>query len=47
MTRLEVISKAMSGTIKWLDAAIILGVSPRQIRRLRRRYECFAKERPA
>jgi Homeodomain-like domain len=44
MTRLEVISKAMSGTIKWLDAAIILGVSPRQIRRLQRRYECFGKE---
>lgn len=44
MTRLEVIGKALSGSISWLDAAVILGVTARQMRRLRLRYECFGKE---
>jgi len=44
MTRLEVIGKALSGSISWLDAAVVLGVSARQMRRLRRRFECFGKE---
>jgi len=44
MTRLEVIGKALSGSISWIDAAVVLGVTPRQMRRLRVRYECFGKE---
>ena len=44
MTRLEVIGKALSGSISWIDAAVVLGVTPRQMRRLRRRYEIFGKE---
>lgn len=44
MTRLEVIGKAVAGSIRWLDAAVILGISARQMRRLRWRYECFGKE---
>ena len=35
----EVILKAMSGEIKWLQAAEIIGISPRGLRRWRRRYE--------
>jgi hypothetical protein len=35
MTRLEVIGKALAGSISWIDAAVILGVSARQMRRLR------------
>ncbi len=44
MTRLEVIGKALSGSISWIDAAVVLGVTARQMRRLRRRYEIFGKE---
>ena len=33
MTREEVILRAMSGKISWLDAADILRMSPRSIRR--------------
>jgi len=35
----EVILKAMSGEIKWYQAAQILGISDRQMRRLKKRYE--------
>ena len=35
----EVILKAMSGEIMWVDAADILGISPRSMRRWRERYE--------
>lgn len=35
----EVILRAMSGEIKWVEAAGIIGVSPRSLRRWRRRYE--------
>ena len=35
----EVILRAMSGQIKWFQAAEIIGVSPRTMRRWRRRYE--------
>jgi transposase len=35
----EVILRAMSGQITWLDAAEIIGVSPRTMRRWRRRYQ--------
>jgi len=38
MTRQEVIMKAVGGRISWLQAADILGITPRQIRRLRRIY---------
>ncbi len=44
MTRLEVIGKALSGSISWIDAAVVLGVTARQMRRLRRRYEIFGME---
>ncbi|MBW1704687.1 MAG: ISNCY family transposase [Deltaproteobacteria bacterium] len=35
MKRLEVVLKAIAGQIKWIQAADILGVSPRTIRRIR------------
>jgi len=44
MTRLEVIGKALSGSINWIEAAVVLGVTARHIRRLRLRYETFGKE---
>ena len=34
----EVILRAMSGEIKWYEAAVILGMSPRSLRRWRQRY---------
>ena len=39
MTRQEVILRAMSGKINWTDAAEILRMSPRSMRRWKRRYE--------
>ncbi len=39
MTRKEVIVKAMDGRITWIQAADILGMSARQLRRLRARWE--------
>lgn len=39
MKRSEVIEKAMRKELRWLDAASILGVSDRQMRRWRLRYE--------
>jgi hypothetical protein len=44
MTRVEVIGKALSGSISWLDAAVVLGVTARQMRRIRLRFEVFGKE---
>ena len=35
----EIVLRAMSGTITWLQAADILGLSPRTVRRWRARYE--------
>ena len=35
----EVMLKAMSGELKWYQAAEILGMSPRQLRRWKKRYE--------
>lgn len=37
----EVILKAMSGEIKWYQAAQILGISDRQMRRWKKRYERY------
>ena len=37
----EVILRAMSGEIHWIDAAEILGISDRQMRRWKRRYEIY------
>jgi transposase len=37
----EVILRAMSGEIHWIDAAEILGISDRQMRRWKRRYEIW------
>ncbi|MCB9707294.1 MAG: ISNCY family transposase [Myxococcales bacterium] len=39
MTRQQVIVYAMNGKLRWLDAADILGISPRQMRRLKTTYE--------
>ena len=35
----EVILRAMSGQIHWIQAAEILGISDRQMRRIKRKYE--------
>jgi len=39
MKRQEIILRAMSGELKWYQAAEILGISDRQMRRLKHRYE--------
>src|SRR5512145_993172 len=39
MTRGQVIVKAIEGRITWIDAATILGISVRHMRRVKRRYE--------
>lgn len=39
MKRIEVIGKAMSGQLKWYQAAEILDVSPRQLRRIAARWK--------
>ena len=41
MKRLEVILQAARGKIKWIEAASILRISPRQMRRLKEEYERF------
>ncbi|MGH9338631.1 MAG: helix-turn-helix domain-containing protein [Acidobacteriota bacterium] len=35
----EVVLRAMSQQINWIQAAEIIGISPRSMRRWRRRYE--------
>ena len=44
MTRREVMLRAMSGAIHWFQAAEILGMSPRSLRRWRERYQKFGYE---
>src|SRR2546422_7295058 len=39
MKRQEVILRALSGALSWLQAADILGIDPRSLRRWRARYE--------
>jgi hypothetical protein len=39
MTRQDVIKKAVEGSITWIQAADILRLTPRHVRRLRERYE--------
>lgn len=39
MTRQEVILRAMSGKINWMDVAELLRMRPRSMRRWKRRYE--------
>src|SRR5205807_3417257 len=39
MKRQEVILRALSGALSWLQAADILGIDPRSVRRWRARYE--------
>ena len=41
VTRKEVMLKAIEGRITWLQAAAILGISARHMRRLKERYEAF------
>lgn len=38
MTRQEVVMKAVAGRLSWLQAADILGITPRQVRRLHRKF---------
>ncbi|HEY4770432.1 MAG TPA: helix-turn-helix domain-containing protein, partial [Myxococcales bacterium] len=44
MTRMEVIGMMTRGVLTVLQAADILGLCPRQLRRLRGRYEMFGEE---
>ena len=39
MTRREVITKAIAGELSWVDAAAVLGITARHMRRLRHAYE--------
>ncbi|MGH7814739.1 MAG: helix-turn-helix domain-containing protein, partial [Candidatus Binataceae bacterium] len=39
MTRREVITKAIAGQLSWIQASEVLGISARQMRRLRRKFE--------
>ena len=39
MTRNEVIVKAIDGQLTWIQAADILGMTPRNLRRLKRAWE--------
>jgi transposase len=39
MTRNEVMMRAIAGTLTWIQAADICGITARQMRRLKRRYE--------
>src|SRR2546426_11798753 len=39
MKRQEVICRALAGTLTWLQAADILGIDPRSLRRWRARYQ--------
>ena len=41
MTKKEVLVKAYEGRINWLQAADILGYTPRHLRRIRARYEQY------
>lgn len=44
MTRHEVLLKAISGELRWVDAADILRVTPRQLRRLRWKFDKYGIE---
>src|SRR5215471_12815728 len=39
MTRREVITKVLARQLTWIQAAQVLDITPRQLRRIRRRYE--------
>ena len=39
MTKVEVITRAIAGRLTWLQAADILGYTPRHMRRLKQLYE--------
>jgi transposase len=41
MTRREVITKAIAKQLSWVQASAILGISPRQMRRVRRKVELW------
>ena len=40
MTRKEVIVKTIAGELTWIQAADILGITARHLRRLKQRWEC-------
>lgn len=44
MKRLELIQKALQGDLKWVEVAEVLGLTARQVRRLRADYEEFGPE---
>jgi transposase len=44
MTRREVITKAIARQLTWLQAAEVLGISARQVRRIRKAVECHGME---
>jgi hypothetical protein len=44
MTRREVIIKAIAGQLSWIQAAEILAIAPRQLRRIRRAIEQHGME---
>jgi transcriptional regulator with GAF, ATPase, and Fis domain len=39
MTRREVIAKAIAGQLTWMQAAQVLGITPRHLGRIRQRYQ--------
>ncbi len=41
MTRNEVMMRAIAGKLTWLQAADICGITARQMRRMKQRYEAF------
>ena len=41
MTRKEVIVRAIAGELTWIEAAQICGITDRQMRRLKQRYEQY------
>jgi hypothetical protein len=43
MTRREVITKAIAGELTWIQAATVLGVTPRHLGRMRRGYQRFGR----
>ena len=44
MTRREVITKAIAGQLSWIQAAEVLAITPRQLRRIRRAIEQHGME---
>jgi hypothetical protein len=39
MTRREVMTKAIARQLTWMQAALVLGITPRHLGRIRQRYQ--------